>query len=92
MDVPQSHNMSCQSGRMVLEIAAVATLASFIVFGALATIVQMDNDLIASESNGQAVYLSRPEIQSHSIILTADAHRRTRSYPDVQLPHVSLNK
>jgi hypothetical protein len=71
MDVPELHVKSCQSDRTVLEITVAVTVATFIVFGALATITQMDNDLIASESLTQAADLPQPQTHIHS--LTANA-------------------
>lgn len=50
MNAAHLQKKSCQSDSIVLEITLVATLSSLIVFGALATIIKMDDDLIVAES------------------------------------------
>jgi hypothetical protein len=62
---------SHQPNSAVCEIPLMVTLSSLIVFAALATIIQMDNDLIASESVTQMADLPQP--QTHSDSITANA-------------------
>ena len=61
MNAAQLHTRSCRSDSVILEITLVVTLSSLIVFGALATIIKIDDDLIAVESTTQSATLPRPQ-------------------------------
>jgi hypothetical protein len=62
---------SSRPDKIISEIALAVTLSSLIIVAALATIIQMDNDLIASESATQVADLPHP--QTHSDSITANA-------------------
>ena len=68
---------SRQPNSAVCEITLIVTLSSLIVFAALATIIQMDNDLIASES--VTLMADLPQPQTHSISITANASALAKS-------------
>jgi hypothetical protein len=68
---------SSRPDKIISEIALAVTLSSLIIFAALATIIQMDNDLIASESGTQVADL--PHLQTHSHSITANASAFARS-------------
>jgi hypothetical protein len=57
MNAAQLHTRSCRSDSVIWEITLVVTLSSLIVFGTLATIIKMDDDLIAVESTTQSATL-----------------------------------
>lgn len=68
MNAAHLQKKSCQSDSIVLEITLVATLSSLIVFGALAIIIKMDDDLIIAEFVSQPARLSHREQFQQSLL------------------------
>jgi hypothetical protein len=64
---------SSRPDKIIWEIALAVTLSSLIIVAALATIIQMDNDLIASEAATQVADLPHPQTHSDSITANAPA-------------------
>ena len=81
MSTLQLHTKTYRTENILFEITLVVTLAGLIVFGALATIIKMDGDLIAVESATKPANLPQPErfYQSLSPASRDNRNEATRS-------------
>ena len=60
---------SCRPERPLFDITLVVTLSSLIVVATLATIIEMDNEMITAESAAEVTNSARSQHTNHSIFL-----------------------